>query len=80
MGNVPVTSGDDVQKEQAKAANLQRRAEIRRDTEKMFELTTELKDYLQKSDQGTISVDAIKKAEQIEKLAHSVKSKMKQSF
>jgi hypothetical protein len=80
MGNPPVSSGDDVQKQQAKAANQQRQAEIRRDTEKMFELTTELKDYLLKSDQGTVSVDAIKKAEQIEKLAHSVKSKMKQSF
>jgi cell division protein FtsX len=79
MGNVPVTSGDDVQKQQARAANEQRQVEIRRDTEKMFELTEELKNYLQK-EPGIVSVDAIKKAEQIEKLAHSVKSKMKQSF
>ena len=80
MGGVPVTAGDEVQKEQAKAANLQRQAEIRRDTEKMAQLTAELNDYLQKTDQGVMSVDAIKKAEQIEKLAHSVKSKMKLSF
>jgi hypothetical protein len=80
MGSVPVSSGDDIQKQQARAASVQRQAEIRRDTDKMFELTTELKDYLQKSEQGTISIDAIKKAEQIEKLAHSVKSKMKQSL
>jgi hypothetical protein len=80
MGNVPVTSGDDVQKKQAAAANLQRQAEIRRDTEKMMELTSELKDYLQKNDQTVMSVDAIKKAEQIEKLAHGVKSKMKQLY
>ena len=79
MGNVPVTSGDDVQKQQAKAANEQRQVEIRRDAEKMFELSEELKNYLLNG-QGTVSVDAIKKAEQIEKLAHSVKSKMKQSF
>jgi hypothetical protein len=46
----------------------------------MFELTAELKEYLVKTDQGTMPLDAIKKAEQIEKLAHSVKSKMKQSF
>jgi hypothetical protein len=80
MGAVPVTSGDQVQKEQAAAANLQRQAEIRRDTEKMMELTSELKDYLQKNDQIVMSVDAMKKAEQIEKLAHSVKSKMKQLY
>jgi TolA-binding protein len=80
MGAPPVTAGDDAQKRQAIAANQQRQVEIRRDTEKMAELTQELKDYLAKSEQGTMSVDAIKKAEQIEKLAHSVKSKMKQSF
>jgi hypothetical protein len=80
MGNIPVSVGSDAQRQQALAANQQRQVEIRRDTEKMAELTQELKDYLQKSEQGVMSVDAIKKAEQIEKLAHSVKSKMKQSF
>ena len=66
--------------QQAEAANLQRQVEIRRDTEKMFKLTQELKDYLVKTNQSVMSLDAIKKAEQIEKLAHNVKSKMKQSF
>jgi TolA-binding protein len=80
MGAPPVTSGNDAQKQQAQAANLQRQEEIRRDAEKMFQLTADLKDYLQKNDQRVMSLDAIKKAEQIEKLAHSVKSKMKQSF
>ena len=80
MGNMPTTTGDEIQKKQAMAANAQRQLEIRRDTEKMAELTEELKDYLQKSEQGVMSLDAIKKAEQIEKLAHSVRSKMKQSF
>ena len=80
MDDVPVTRGDDVQRQQAQAANRQRQVEIRRDTVKMFQLTQELNEYLQKSSQGVMSIDAIKKAEQIEKLAHSVKSKMKQSF
>jgi hypothetical protein len=79
-GIVPTTSGDDVQKAQAQAANAQRQIEIRRDTEKMLQLTSELKDYLEKSGQNVISLDAIKKAEQIEKLARGVKSKMKQSL
>jgi len=80
MGTPPLKSGDDIQKQQAIAANLQRQAEIRRDTEKMFQLSSELKEYLDKTGQGVMSVDAIKKAEQIEKLAHGVKSKMKQLF
>jgi hypothetical protein len=80
MGSVPVIAGNDVQKQQAIAANQQRQIDLRRDMEKMSELTQELKDYLVKAEQGVMSVDAIKKAEQIEKLAHSVKSKMKQSY
>ncbi|PYX47545.1 MAG: hypothetical protein DMG79_13670 [Acidobacteria bacterium] len=80
IGDVPVKSGNETQKEQARAANLQRQVEIKRDTEKMYQLTAELKEYLEKADQGIMSTDALKKAEQIEKLAHGVKSKMKQSF
>ena len=76
----PVPAGDDIQRQQAIAANTQRQSEIRRDTEKMLQLTSELKDYLQKAEHGIVSVEAIKKAEQIEKLAHSVKSKMKLAF
>jgi hypothetical protein len=78
--NVRVPEGDDIQRQQAIAANSQRQLEIRRDTDKMLQLTADLKDYLQKAQRGVMSVDAIKKAEQIEKLAHSVKSKMKLSF
>jgi hypothetical protein len=80
MGDTPVVSGNDIQRQQAIAANLQRRTEIKRDTEKMMELTAELKEFVEKSGQGVMSMEAIKKAEQIEKLAHGVKSKMKQSF
>jgi len=77
---IPSPEGDDIQRQQAAAANWQRQVEIRRDTDKMLQLTAELKDYLQKAQRGVMSVDAIKKAEQVEKLAHSVKSKMKLSF
>jgi hypothetical protein len=66
-------------RQQTIAANLQRQIDIRRDTEKMLQLTEELKDEVQKADH-VLSLEAIKKAEQIEKLAKSVKSKMKQSF
>jgi hypothetical protein len=79
-GAASIPEGSDIQQQQAIAANLQRQVEIRRDTEKMLQLTAELKDYLQKAERGVMSVEAIKKAEQIEKLAHGVKAKMKQAF
>ena len=79
MDAPPVTSTDTVRLQQAAAVNAQRQVEIRRDTDKMAELTQELKDYLAKNDQ-VMSLDALKKIEQIEKLAKSVKGKMKQSF
>jgi hypothetical protein len=78
--DTPVPAGEEIQRQQAIAANTQRQAEIRRDTDKMLQLSAELKEYLQKAQRGVISIDAIKKAEQIEKLAHGVKSKMKLSF
>jgi hypothetical protein len=80
VNDVPVTSSDDAQKKRQEALNEQRETEIKRDTEKMLELTQELNAYLQKDNQNVVSVDAIKKAEQIEKLAKSVKSKMKQIY
>jgi ABC-type oligopeptide transport system substrate-binding subunit len=77
---VPVANGDEVQRKQAQAANQQRQADIKRDTEKMMQLISELNTYVQKDNQNILSVDAVKKAEQIEKLAHSVKSKMTQAY
>jgi len=64
-------------KAMAKKANLQRQEDIKKDTEKLLELATELKHYVDKTDENTLSLDVIKKAEQIEKLAKSVKEKMK---
>lgn len=79
--NVPVRSADQVEQERLKKVNELRQEEIKRDTEKIFQLSSELKDFVDnKTNQGILSVDALKKAEQIEKLARSVKSKLKQSY
>jgi len=64
-------------KEMERKANLQRQQEIKKDTEKLLELATELKQYVDKSSENTLSLDVVKKAEQIEKLAKTVKEKMK---
>jgi hypothetical protein len=65
------------QREIQKKENAKRQQEIRNDTEKLLDLATELKHYVDKSNENTLSVDVIKKAEQIEKLAHAIKEKMK---
>ncbi len=64
-------------KEMVKKANLQRQADIKKDTAKLLELATELKQYVDKSNENTLSLDVVKKAEQIEKLAKQVREKMK---
>ncbi len=80
---VPSTNDPDTsippraQKEMEKKANEERQAELKRDAEKLLKLSTELKDYVDKSNENVLSVDVIKKAEEIEKLAHNVKTKMK---
>jgi hypothetical protein len=66
-----------MEREMAKKVNQARQADLKRDTDKLLKLATELKDYVDKTNEGTLSVDVLKKAEEIEKLARSVKDKMK---
>ena len=66
-----------LERDMAKKANQERHAALRRDTEKLLKLSTELKDYVDKTNENVLSFEVVKKAEEIEKLAHSVKEKMK---
>ena len=63
--------------EMAKKAAKERVAALRHDTDKLLRLSVELKQSVDKSDENVLSLDVIKKAEEIEKLARSVKDKMK---
>ena len=63
--------------ELAKKAAKERVAALKTDTDKLLKLSVELKSYVDKSDENVLSLDVIKKAEEIEKLAKSVKDKMK---
>ena len=63
--------------EMAKRAAKERAAAIKSETDKLLRLSVELKQSVDKSDENVLSVDVIKKAEEIEKLARSVKEKMK---
>src|SRR5208283_4351258 len=57
-------------REMAKKENLKRQQDLKKDTDKLLELATQLKQSVDKTDENTLSVDVIKKAEEIEKLAH----------
>ena len=60
-----------------KKAAKERVAALKNDTDKLLKLSTELKEYVDKSDENVLSLNVIRKAEEIEKLAKSVKDKMK---
>jgi hypothetical protein len=59
------------------AANTERRKQITDDAARLLQLATELKKEVDKTDKDTLSVNVIRKAEMIEKLAKGVKQKMK---
>ncbi len=66
-----------IAREMAKKANLDRQAALKNDTDKLVKLAGELKDYVDKSNENVLSLEVLKKAEEIEKLARNVKEKMK---
>jgi hypothetical protein len=69
-----------MERDQAKKLNEERFENLKRDTEKLVKLSTELKEYVDKANKDTLSLNVVKKSEEIEKLAKSVKEKMKGSY
>jgi hypothetical protein len=80
-GNPPMLGEDEARdrlaRDMEKKAAKERIAALKSDTDKLLKLSVELKSYVDKSDENVLSLDVIKKAEEIEKLARSVKDKMK---
>jgi len=77
----PPTDADDARNriihDMEKKAAKERAAALKSDTDKLLKLSVELKSYVDKSDENVLSLEVIKKAEEIEKLAKSVREKMK---
>lgn len=79
-GEVPPRIDPDQQKRErdlAKKMNQERQDQLKRDADTLLRLATELKQYVDKSNANTLSIEVVQKAEQIERLARSVKDKMK---
>jgi hypothetical protein len=64
-------------KQDFEAANAERRRQIADDTAKLLKLATDLKTEVDKTTKDTLSLNVIRKADEIERLARSVKEKMK---
>ena len=63
--------------EQRRMLISERQKRLVADTDKLLALTTALKEQVDESNKDILSVDMIKKADEIEKLAHSVKERIK---
>lgn len=86
IGQFPRAAGEDpvegearrkFEHDQQKRANEERFKKLKEDTDKLVELSNELKEYVGKANEHTLSLDVVKKAEEIERLAKSVKDKMR---
>ena len=58
----------------------ERQSQLRLDTEKLVALTAELKQHVDKAGANILSMDVIKKAQEIQKLAKSVQDKMRNAY
>lgn len=67
-----------MQEQQARSRNSDRQKKLVEDTDKLLALATQLKQDVDKTNKDVLSLDVIKKADEIEKLAHSVKERMKE--
>jgi hypothetical protein len=59
------------------AADIERRKQIADDSVRLLKLAAELKAEIDKTAKDTLSLTVIRKADEIERLAHQVKEKMK---
>ncbi|HZI56105.1 MAG TPA: hypothetical protein VFF39_04990 [Verrucomicrobiae bacterium] len=73
-------SQKEMQDRMMKEANKKRQQDIRDDTDKLFQLASELKTAVDKSNENLLSLDVVRKADEVEKLAHKVKDKMKDAI
>jgi len=71
---------DRLQQEMMTRVMAERQEALRRDTEKLVALAAELKQNVDRTNANILSMDVIKKAQEIQKLAKSVQDKMKNAF
>lgn len=69
-----------MERAQKKALNKDRQESLKKDTAQLYKLATELKDSVDKTDENTLSLQVVRKTEEIEKLARDIRKKMKDAY
>jgi hypothetical protein len=69
-----------MERDQKKALNKERQESLKKDMDELYKLASELKASVDKTDENTLSVEVIRKTEQIEKLAKNIRNKMKDAY
>jgi hypothetical protein len=68
----------ELEQRREREANKKRQEEIREDTQKLYQLASELKEAVDKTNENVLSLAVVKKAEEVERLAKRVKEKMRE--
>lgn len=66
-----------IERDMARERNKQRQQKLKDDTDKLLKLATELKQYVDKTNEQILSIEVLKKTDEIDKLARSIRDKMK---
>lgn len=66
-----------VKERQVKLQNEERQRRLVDDTQKLLTLATQLHEDVSKTDKNILSIDVVRRADEIEKLAHAVKDRMR---
>ena len=67
----------EIQRRQEKLRQDERQKRLVSDSDKLLALATQLHEEVAKTDKNILSVDVIRRADEIERLAHNVKERMK---
>ena len=67
----------EIQRRQERLRQDERQKRLISDSDKLLSLATQLHEEVAKTDKNILSVDVVRRAEEIEKLAHNVKERMK---
>ena len=67
----------EIERRQAREQNQRRYADLKRDADHLLQLATELKLQVDKAGEHTLSLEVIRKTDEIGKLARSVRTRMK---
>ncbi len=68
---------ESLREKQERARNEDRQKRLKADTEKLLTLATQLHDDVAKTDKNVLSLDVIRRSEEIEKLARGIKERMR---